>query len=358
MAADPISSLPPLAIAATGDLMAIVDISEATIANRTKHITIADLPFLKSGDNVSELTNDAGYKTVSDFSNNGEAATANRDLGNTDAFGLSFITDGVGRINILSTGEVGIGTSTPTEKVEIVGGLKVDAFFVNSLYVSNSAAFVGLGTTAPFTTEKLGVQGGIRCTANSAIGASPITNTRLYVNTVRSSAGKGMLISTGNSTDPVAKGIQLSAGSRAGVTTSLHGIHLTDLSAGDENITAYGSYFTVRTTSTTATGQTNYGAFFDTFAQPGIGNTAVADLTGVYSVIRAANGDGNGIWRGGVFGVNTAGYVGTDAASLELIHPTEDTLIIDSGSAAATEQDWIEVKVGGVTGYIRVYATK
>jgi hypothetical protein len=35
---------------------------------------------------------------------------------------------------------------------------------------------------------------------------------------------------------------------------------------------------------------------------------------------------------------------------------TEDLGIIDAGSASATEQDWIEVKVGGNTGYIRVFA--
>ena len=37
---------------------------------------------------------------------------------------------------------------------------------------------------------------------------------------------------------------------------------------------------------------------------------------------------------------------------------TESLTLIDAGSIAATEQDWIEVQVGGFTGYIRVYATK
>jgi hypothetical protein len=37
---------------------------------------------------------------------------------------------------------------------------------------------------------------------------------------------------------------------------------------------------------------------------------------------------------------------------------TEDLDIVDAGSSAATEQDWIEVKVGGNTGYIRVFAAK
>lgn len=37
---------------------------------------------------------------------------------------------------------------------------------------------------------------------------------------------------------------------------------------------------------------------------------------------------------------------------------TENVFFSDAGSTGATEQDWIEVTVGGVTGYIRVYATK
>lgn len=41
-----------------------------------------------------------------------------------------------------------------------------------------------------------------------------------------------------------------------------------------------------------------------------------------------------------------------------LNHSTEDLKFVDSGSASATEQDWVEVTVGGNTGYIRVFAAK
>jgi len=37
---------------------------------------------------------------------------------------------------------------------------------------------------------------------------------------------------------------------------------------------------------------------------------------------------------------------------------TEDLEIVDAGSASASEQDWIEVEVGGNQGYIRVFAAK
>jgi len=39
-------------------------------------------------------------------------------------------------------------------------------------------------------------------------------------------------------------------------------------------------------------------------------------------------------------------------------HGTEDLAIIDSGSVDATEQDWVQVMVGGNTGYLRVFASK
>ena len=117
-----ITALPALAATADVlDVLAIVDVSDngVTASGTTKSVLISELPYLANGSNISLLTNDSGYKTVSDFSNNGEAATANRDIGNTDAFGLSLITSGLGRINILSGGNVGIGTALPTNKLTV-----------------------------------------------------------------------------------------------------------------------------------------------------------------------------------------------------------------------------------------------
>jgi hypothetical protein len=60
------------------------------------------------------------------------------------------------------------------------------------------------------------------------------------------------------------------------------------------------------------------------------------------------------VLRGGKVGI-----MATNPGSLlELNLATEDLEIVNAGSAGATEQDWIEVQVGGVTGYIRVYAGK
>lgn len=52
--------------------------------------------------------------------------------------------------------------------------------------------------------------------------------------------------------------------------------------------------------------------------------------------------------------------IGTAAPGsiLEFNLATENLEVVDAGSASATEQDWVEVQVGNVTGYLRVFATK
>lgn len=37
---------------------------------------------------------------------------------------------------------------------------------------------------------------------------------------------------------------------------------------------------------------------------------------------------------------------------------TENLKVVDAGSVGATQQDWVQVEVGGVTGYIHIYAAK
>ena len=74
-----------------------------------------------------------------DFSDGGEAGGADRTLGNTDAYDLGFLTDGVDRLHIdHTTGNVGIGTTGP--------GAKLD---VNGAAVITSGGRIGLGTTNP-----------------------------------------------------------------------------------------------------------------------------------------------------------------------------------------------------------------
>jgi len=60
-------------------------------------------------------------------------------------------------------------------------------------------------------------------------------------------------------------------------------------------------------------------------------------------------------------GQGPVGQIGIGKApsyKLDIALATEDFSIEDAGSAAATEQDWIQVRVGGNVGYIRVFAAK
>ena len=50
------------------------------------------------------------------------------------------------------------------------------------------------------------------------------------------------------------------------------------------------------------------------------------------------------------------GMIPTANSMLSINLPTENYEVIDAGSAGATEQDWIKVEIGGVVGYVRVFA--
>jgi hypothetical protein len=58
------------------------------------------------------------------------------------------------------------------------------------------------------------------------------------------------------------------------------------------------------------------------------------------------------------FGLGASGFTLDGSSVFEMQMTTENCGFSDAGSAGATQQDWIEVTVGGNTGYIRVYAAK
>jgi hypothetical protein len=76
----------------------------------------------------------------------------------------------------------------------------------------------------------------------------------------------------------------------------------------------------------------------------GVNNSADISITN--SVILGSSG----------INADKSGYVFSGKHEMQLA--TETFSFEDAGSVGATEQDWIEVSVGGVTGYIRVFATK
>ena len=83
---------------------------------------------------------------------------------------------------------------------------------------------------------------------------------------------------------------------------------------------------------------------FDTTGMGAIGNNMVCYTRGVERMRIDSTGE---------VGIGTAPVVGS---ILALGLGTENLEIIDAGRAGATEQDWIEVEVGGNQGFLRVYA--
>lgn len=109
---------------------------------------------------------------------------------------------------------------------------------------------------------------------------------------------------------------------------------------------------------------------FDSYYIPGVGykssdpgsNFAITKETDEFRIKYAAGHAAGSApaWTNGLV-LDTLGRIGvncTPNSRLELDFATENLEFVDAGSAAASEQDWIEVEVGGVQGYIRVFAAK
>ncbi len=100
--------------------------------------------YTKSSDNNLYYLDGLGVEVnlssgASDFSNGGDAASATRKLGNTNAYDMRFVTNNADRISILSTGNVGIGTSSPTDFLHVQlstpgtgGGLTIENIETNT----------------------------------------------------------------------------------------------------------------------------------------------------------------------------------------------------------------------------------
>ena len=82
------------------------------------------------------------------------------------------------------------------------------------------------------------------------------------------------------------------------------------------------------------------------------------DFTVLAGDIKMTTGDVDLGLAGRIIGTTHVNLAPTSGSGVSIDFDTKDLILKDSGSAGATEQDWIEVTVGGVTGYIRVFSTK
>lgn len=110
--------------------------------------------FVKSSDSSLYFMDDSGneYNISSSgggsFSDGGENSSANRTIGNNDSYSMAFVTSGTERLYAGSTGNIGIGTSSPGTSLEVNGdisgrGLMIASAFnsVNQLATRTGAAW-------------------------------------------------------------------------------------------------------------------------------------------------------------------------------------------------------------------------
>lgn len=96
----------------------------------------------------------------------------------------------------------------------------------------------------------------------------------------------------------------------------------------------------------------------DTFDLGSIKAGASTILTADAFVTNLTLSGGSGSETAAFAGIVGIGKSPTAGSALDINLATEDLEIIDAGSVAATQQDWIEVEVAGNQGYIHVFAAK
>jgi len=134
-----------------------VDDADADSTNELNTGMLLNGNSLELTDAGGTLSTDFSSLLVEDFSNSGEAGTADRTLGNIDSFDLGFLTNNLTRLHIQNDGNVGIGTSDPgTAKLAVMGGN------------------VGIGTTTP--GAKLDIAGNIKITDGTQASGRVLTS--------------------------------------------------------------------------------------------------------------------------------------------------------------------------------------
>jgi hypothetical protein len=121
----------------------------------------------------SQFINSNAWSTTG---NSGTTAGTNF-VGTTDAQALAFRTNNAERMRILSTGEVGIGTTTPSVQLDVVGR-------ANILTATNFNMFINAGNTTTTGTYNTGI--GLSSLANLTTGSNNIAFVGMDANTTGS----------------------------------------------------------------------------------------------------------------------------------------------------------------------------
>jgi hypothetical protein len=112
------------------------------------------------------------------LSGNSNARTSSK-LGTTNAISFGLFTNNIERMRITASGDVGIGTATPQQKLDVNGNLNIAAgsgFYINNervIYAVNNSFFAGLGSG---TSNIAGEPNSGAGDGNTGIGAQALHN--------------------------------------------------------------------------------------------------------------------------------------------------------------------------------------
>jgi hypothetical protein len=162
MANEKISQMPLISTFASGDLFPIVDISEASAADRNKSVTFGELFRNVLGGSASDPS---------------IAFTGDQNTGiySPGADQVAVATNGVGRLFVNSNGDIGLGTSSP----DVFGRFYTRAIGLSSsgstsLQINSatgSTAIIDLGVNSSRTG---GITSNVSQTSFSTLGATPL----------------------------------------------------------------------------------------------------------------------------------------------------------------------------------------
>ena len=122
-----------------------------------------------------------------DYSDGGEAGTADRTLGNTDAFALSFLTNNTARFKIESGGDIDISQTVKIDGEQTVYNAQAEDGFTGSLIYGNGGTNLShMILTEGYYNTFIGIDSGVANTtgfSNTAVGEDSFyTNTTGYSN--------------------------------------------------------------------------------------------------------------------------------------------------------------------------------
>jgi len=266
---------------ASNDVTTFLGLSDTPSAYTSQGLKVVRVNLGETGLEFADLALDSTY-----FSQNGNSFTGLATLGTNDAYGLAFETGGTEWMRILTDGKVGIGTSSPSEKLDVTGSL--------ILGTSGNAYFkirdFDDGSITP--TSIIGRDGNMQIFSGGLVVGN-------YANNVVGTMGAGSAIFSGNvaigTTAPtqaldIAGSARItgalydssnSAGSSTNILTSTgSGTAWTDMStvllpSGTEGQTLYNN---------AGTWTTNSGLFYDDVnARVGIGTTGPSNILHVLS---------------------------------------------------------------------------